>query len=220
MKCGDYINTCYIFGSLVVNEFNKKIGSGDFVIAADRGLKNTERLGLVPNLIVGDFDSLHYTPVGKNVIKHPVMKDDTDLLLAIKKGFEEGYKSFEIYGCSGGRPDHTFAAIQAVCYVKENGGNAVLYGEEMCIAILQNEHITFSEDCQGIVSVFSYTESAEVTIKGLLYSLDKATITQHHPLGVSNEFTGNKAEISITNGKALVMWTNKASSFSIGGNTK
>lgn len=158
--------------------------------------------------------------MGENVIKHPVMKDDTDLLLAIKKGFEEGYKSFEIYGCAGGRPDHTFAAIQAVAYVKENGGNAVLYGEDMCMAIFENEHISFSKDCTGIVSVFSYTEIAEVTIKGLLYNLNKTIISQSHPLGVSNEFTGNEAEISITKGKALVMWSKKAESFSIGGNTR
>lgn len=203
------INTCYIFGSLEVEEFNKKIDSDDFIIAADRGLKNTQKLGLKPKLIVGDFDSLQYTPEGENVIKHPVMKDDTDLLLGIKKGLEKGYQNFEIYGCVGGRPDHTIAAIQAVAYVKDNGGNALLHGEEMCMAIIENEHISFPKDCTGNISVFSYTESAEITINGLLYNLDKTTFSQSYPLGVSNEFTGNEAEISITNGRALVMWSEK-----------
>ena len=88
------MNICYIFGSLDVKEFNFFPDENDFIIAADKGILNTEKFGLNPNYIVGDFDSLEYVPTGENVIKHPVMKDDTDLLLAIKTGFDNGFKNF------------------------------------------------------------------------------------------------------------------------------
>ena len=200
------MNTCYIFGSLNVDNFTNQIDETDFVIAADKGILNTQRFNLLPDLIVGDFDSLEYVPEGKNVIQHPVMKDDTDLVLAVKIGFEQGYKNFIIYGCLGGdRLDHTFASIQTAAFIKEKGGNAVFYDGDTCISLHQNETITFPPTKQGIISVFSYTETAVVSEKNLLYELDKCEITQKHPIGVSNEFIGKQAEITVHSGSALII---------------
>ena len=78
---------------------------GDCLIAADGGVRHAQRLGLTPDAILGDFDSLGYVPESANTIIHPVEKDDTDTLLAVKKGFEMGYKDFRIFGCIGGRLD-------------------------------------------------------------------------------------------------------------------
>jgi thiamine pyrophosphokinase len=200
------MSICYIFGSLDVKEFNFCPDENDFIIAADKGILNTEKFGLKPNYIVGDFDSLEYVPTGENVIKHPVMKDDTDLLLAIKTGFDNGFKNFRIFGCIGGeRLDHTIATIQAGAYVKRLGGNAIFYDGNTSLMLLKNETISLPEDSKGIISIFSYSESACVSIKGLLYELDNQTITQNHPLGVSNEFVGNKAKITVHNGTVLII---------------
>ena len=200
------MNICYIFGSLDVTELKNIPDKNDMIIAADKGILNTQKFNLPADYIVGDFDSLDYVPAGDNVIQHPVMKDDTDLLLAIKTGFKNGYKSFRIFGCLGGeRLDHTIATIQAASFITENGGDAVFYDGDTTLSLHKDEAVTFTEASKGFVSVFAYTPSATISEKGLLYELDKRTITQNYPLGVSNEFTGKEATITIHDGTALII---------------
>ena len=69
---------CIIFGSVETDFYNDIINKDDLVIAADGGLKNTEKFNITPNLIVGDFDSLNYIPKGENVVVHPAIKDEID----------------------------------------------------------------------------------------------------------------------------------------------
>ncbi len=199
------MNNCYIFGSLSVNCFNHTIDETDYVIAADKGLENTEKFDITPNLIIGDFDSLQYTPQGDNVIQHPVMKDDTDLFLAVKYGLQKGYKNFYIYGCLGERLDHTYGSIQTAAYIKDNGGCAFFVSDDTLLTIIENESISFSEKSKGVISVFSYTESAEISISGLLYELNSSIIYQSHPLGISNEFINKKSTITAHSGKLLII---------------
>ena len=84
------MNCCYIFGALDCGNIQLNIDTSDTIIAADAGLEILNKLGLEPDYIVGDFDSLNYTPLGNNVIKHPVMKNETDTILALDRGFEKG----------------------------------------------------------------------------------------------------------------------------------
>ncbi len=200
------MNICYIFGSLDVDLINVTPDNQDFIIAADKGIENTRQLGLKPDYVVGDFDSLNYVPEGENVIKHPVMKDDTDLMLAIKIGLDKGYKNFKIYGCLGGaRLDHTIASLQSAAFIKENGGDAVLYDGDTTLFLLKDGSICFNKDKKGLLSVFSYSEKTSVTIKGLLYETENVTLTQNFPLGISNKFIGNACEITVHNGTALII---------------
>ena len=103
------METCVIFCAGEFEKLLMDIGSGDFVIAADGGLRHTQKLGLVPNEILGDFDSLGYVPQGANVF--PVEKDDTDAMLAVRRGLALGYRRFCLYGSlDGPRLDHTVAS--------------------------------------------------------------------------------------------------------------
>ncbi len=200
------MNCCYIFGSVEVHKFSFLPQKNDIIIAADKGLLNVQKFGLTPDLIVGDFDSLEYTPQGENVIKHPVMKDETDLILAINTALRRGYKNFKIFGCIGGRLDQTYASIQTAQYIKSNGGTCEFYGDNEKLFILcKNEKVIFTEKEEGVISVFSYTNDATITIKGLLYELENTVITNTYPLGVSNEFKGTPAFIEVKNGKVLII---------------
>ena len=194
------------------------INDGDLIIAADAGLNTLNKLGIKPHLIVGDFDSLDYTPEGDNVIKHPVKKNETDTILAIDIALEKGFKKFLIYGCIGGRLDHTYANIQTAAYVAEKGGNAVFLSDDISFTVIKDNYIEFHEDNKGIISVFAHKEAAEgVTESGLLYELDNATLSPDFPLGVSNEFSGNKAKISVDNGTLCIMWETANNKYTIGG---
>lgn len=210
---------CIIFGALEPNVNSINIDDGDYIIAADAGLKTAKKMGLTPDLIVGDFDSLGAEPPkGKNVIHHPVRKDDTDTLLAIKTALNKGFFNFKIYGCLGGRLDHTFANIQAASYVAENNGHAVFIDGSTHLTVLKNNNIKFSHDCSGNVSVFAVSGNAEgVNEKNLLYELTNATLTPDFPLGVSNEFVNKNAEISVSNGKICIIWDGTNGSYIIGG---
>ncbi len=210
---------CIIFGALPVDKSIIKIHNDDFVIAADAGLNTLNEYGISPNLILGDFDSFQgIIPTGDNVILHPTKKDDTDTILAIKEGLNKGFKEFIIYGCLGGRLDHTFANIQAACFVAENGGNAVFINNETYLTVLKDSSIDFSSDCSGNISVFAVSEEATgVTEANLLYELNNATLSPDFPLGISNEFIGKNATVSVEKGKLCIIWDNTDSSYKIGG---
>ncbi len=178
---------------------------GDLVIAADGGYAH---LGDVrPDLVVGDFDSLGYVPAGESVIRHPAEKDDTDTMLAARIGLERGFRAFVLLGGVGGRLDHTLANIQTLAFLRENGARAALLGEDDTITLLQNERLHFRAGLSGIVSVFSFGARASgVYERGLAYALNDATLTDTNPLGVSNAFTGAPAEVSVGDGRLVVLY--------------
>ena len=197
---------CYIFGAMPIDSFDFIINKEDIVIAADSGIINTQKFNIKPDYIIGDFDSLGYTPTDSNTIVHPVEKDDTDTMLAAKFGLEKGYKKFRIFGGIGGRLDHTYANIQTASYVAENGGNAIFYGSNENLTVLKNNQITFDKENKGNISIFALEESQNVNIKGTYYELNNANLSIDFPLGTSNKFNNNKATISVENGKLLIIW--------------
>ena len=179
----------------------------DLLIAADGGLDHLTRQGLTPHLIVGDFDSLGRVPAGDNIIRHPVEKDDTDTLLAIKTGLARGYKTFLLYGCLGGRLDHTYANLQALLYLARRGAAGFLLGQGMAATVILSTQLHFAPGHQGTISVFCPDgEARGVDLTGLHYPLQDAVLTSDFPLGVSNQFTGEAASVSVREGSLLVMW--------------
>ena len=197
---------CYIFGALPVDSFDFQIEKNDIIIAADAGIINTEKFNIKPDYIIGDFDSLGYTPSDNKVIIHPVEKDDTDTMLAVKYGLDKGFKNFRIFGCIGGRLDHTLANIQTASYITENGGNAVFYGSNENFTVIQNNKIRFSEENKGNISIFALENCKNVSIKGAYYELENGCLSPDFPLGVSNKFNGKEATISVKDGKILIIW--------------
>lgn len=198
---------CYIFGAGEGKPESFSPQKDDLVIAADAGIKSLEKLSVKPDIAVGDFDSLGCIPVCGEIIKHPVMKNDTDMMLAVKTGFERGYTSFVLYGGAGGRPDHTFANVQTLTYIAKQGGIGFLDLCGFTATVIINGSLEFSNRATGTVSVFALSETAEdVSIKGLQYLLNNAEIESGFPLGVSNEFIGEPASIKIGKGTVLVIW--------------
>ena len=200
---------CYIFGAMPIISFDFKINEEDLVIAADAGILNPKKLGIEPDYIIGDFDSLGYTPDNTNTIIHPIEKDDTDTMLAVKLGFDKGFKSFRIFGGIGGRLDHTLANIQTASFITENGGNAVFYGTNESFTVIKNSKISFTENHKGNISIFALDNCKNVSINGLLYELENGNLTPDFPLGTSNKFINRAAEISIAEGKLLIIWENE-----------
>ena len=200
------MKTCYIFSAALGEPNNFSPNKDDLIIAADAGFLTLKKMGFVPHLTVGDFDSLKTLPNDCEIVKHPVKKDDTDTLLAVKIGLERGYEKFKLYGCAGKRLDHTLANLQTLSFIAENNARGYLYGEDFVAAAVKEDTLNFGLDQRGNVSVFSATSECEVSIEGLLYPLKNAKITYDFPIGVSNEFTGKDAKITVHKGTAIIVW--------------
>lgn len=200
---------CVIFCAAECDGLARPIGPESFVIAADGGLRHTEKLGLTPDAVLGDFDSLGFCPEGANVF--PVEKDDTDAMLAVRLGLERGCEEFLLYGSlDGPRLDHTVANFQTLQFLADHGAAGYLIGNTTMVTVVKNGKITFPAGLSGTISVFCMgPDAVGVTEKGLFYGLENGTLSSGFPLGVSNHFTGEAAEISVKNGSLLVLWERK-----------
>jgi len=197
---------CFIFGALPNKNLSLRPDKDDLVIAADRGVLEAKEHNIKPNLIVGDFDSLGYVPDDSNVIRLPVSKDETDVGYAINYAKARGCTEIILYGVLGDRLDHTLANFQLANGVAGWGGVCYLFGDDMNAVAFRNATIEFEQGF-GVFSVMSLSEvSRMVTIKGALYPLDNAVLTNRMPLGVSNEFAEGRAAVSVEDGTLIVMW--------------
>ena len=204
------MGTCVIFCAAEFDTLARTIGEKDLVIAADGGLRHTQALGIRPDVILGDFDSLGYTPEGANVF--PVEKDDTDAMLAVRRGLSLGLRRFLLYGSlDGPRLDHTVANFQTLQFLADRDARGCLVGKNTVASVVKNGSLTFPEGLSGTVSVFcSGADALGVTLEGLYYPLKNGTLTPGFPLGASNHFTGEKAKITVEKGSLLVLWERQA----------
>ena len=204
------MGNCLIFCAAEFDTLARPVGPEDYIIAADGGLTHLKKLGLTPHAILGDFDSLGYTPADAQVF--PVEKDDTDAMLAVRRGLELGHRSFLLYGSlDGPRLDHTVANFQTLQFLADQGASGILVGKCQMVTVVKNGTLRFPESAEGTVSVFCMGAAAEgITLKNLYYPLENGSLTAGFPLGVSNHFVGKDAEISVKNGSLLVIWERKA----------
>ena len=201
---------CIIFCAAEFDALAEPLEAGDYLIAADGGLRHTQALGLEPNEIIGDFDSLGYVPAGARV--YPVEKDDTDSMLAVKRGLALGYRRFVLYGgMDGKRLDHTLANFQTLGYLAQHDAVGFLVGKDYLACAVKDGGLRFPTGAEGDFSLFCLGKDARgVTIRGLYYEAENAVLTSFFPLGVSNHFTGKEAAVTVQDGTLLALWERKA----------
>lgn len=195
---------------MVIKEY---AAEGAWLIAVDGGADYLWKMGLKANLYIGDFDSA--SEKVKSILKDreeiekvvlPCEKDDTDTLAALKEAIKRGYEEFYIFGGCGGRIDHTVANLQCLLFLRRKGFKGYLQNGVEKIWVLKNESIEFCETQRGILSLFSMGEKAEgVFISGMKYGLENGVVTNDFPIGISNEFIGEKGCVKVTEGELLVV---------------
>ncbi|MCD8337549.1 MAG: thiamine diphosphokinase [Lachnospiraceae bacterium] len=182
-------------------------GEGDLLIAADGGYRYLKNMGMEPDVLLGDFDSLEAVPEHRHLIRHSPIKDDTDMALAVAYAEAEGIRTFFLYGGMGGRLDHTLANLQLLTGMARKGLKAWLIGQGLVLTAVTNGCLLFPEQARGMLSVFCQGEQARgVYEHGLKYELEDAVLTCDRALGVSNEFTGAASSIEVKDGTLLVVW--------------
>ena len=188
-------------------QFSARNGAGAFdaVIAVDGGFASLAAAGCVPDLALGDFDSLGYVPEGVEVLVFPPEKDASDMELALGEAVARGADAVEVYGALGGRLD-TLANLQLLASFAERGLAVAAVGERESVAFLVGPgELRLDAAGAGIVSVFSLTDvSTGVVEEGLKYGLDGVALTNRTSWGLSNELVGTPARIALESGTLAV----------------
>ena len=168
-------------------------GKGDFLIACDSGLRWCQREGIVPDLLLGDFDSYAgELPDGVPVLRFPVRKDDTDTMLAVRRAIEDGFEEVLLLCALGGSLDHLLANLQTLHFASDAGLRASARDERTELQVLRPGRYRFPERKGWKFSVLALTDRvAGLTIRGAKYEVADAELSNAFPLGVGNDFAGD-----------------------------
>lgn len=200
------VKFCAVFGARPVSEEMRPYFEGaDCVIAADGGLLNLRALGVEPDICLGDYDSGPMPEKREGVIVLPRQKDDTDMHYAARRILAMGAQRAVLLGGMGGRLDHTLANLATLAHLTENGVDACL-ADERCEArvLLRGAHsVPPRPGCY--LSLFPVRGEARVTLRNVFYTLESQTLTASFPLGVSNEFSDQNAEIDVEEGELFLL---------------
>ena len=203
------MSRCVIVGNARINNYaliKKNINEDDFFVYCDGGLKNINKIGREPNLIIGDFDSHEKPDTDTEIIELPCEKDDTDTCYAMKECIESGFDEFLFVGVIGERFDHTYGNISLLLRLDELNLKGIILDDYSELSIVPRKGTTV----KGNISYFSLITLSEVskgvTITGAKYNLDDAEIIISYQYGISNELVdGKEAKVFLSEGKLLII---------------
>jgi len=184
------------------------------IICCDGGIKHVFHEGIMPDCILGDFDSANesflqfFKIKGVNIITFPTKKDKTDMEIGVDFAIDKGADEIFIFGGIGTRVDHTISNIHIIKKAIEKNIKAWIINENNLITIIKDE-ISIDGKKDDLISLIPLTTKVEgVTTNNLEYALDNATLNIGSSFGISNVMTDNKANIKIKSGLLIVMKSN------------
>ncbi len=200
---------CVIIGGADIGRYDRiraHLREDDFYICCDSGLKHREGLGIVPNLIVGDFDSHENPHLDIETVVLPCEKDDTDTVFAAKEALKRGFQDFLLLGVTGGRLDHTLGNVSLLLMLDARGKRAVALDDYSEMEIVSDRPVQI-EDCYSYFSLLNISGLAQgITIRNAKFPLADAEITCEYQYGISNEvLPGTTAEVAVENGRLLLI---------------
>lgn len=184
----------------------------DLIVAADGGARHALKVGVIPNLIVGDMDSLGEDGAreaegwGAALERHPARKDKMDGHLAILTARDRGATSVELLCASGGRASAVFAVPHLLLAAERLGLQATVLSEWGGAFVLEAGERTVAGKAGDGVSVFPFVGSAAgVTLAGFAYPLEDARLEAGDTLGFHNELVGQEGRVGVGSGALLVI---------------
>lgn len=203
-------NKCVIVGGASIPNYSKVmkyLSPDDYYIFCDGGLYHLEKMGVDPDLIVGDFDSfVGEVPKDVEVIRLPCEKDDTDSFFAAKEGLRRGFKEFVLIGVLGDRIDHTLGNVSMMYMLKENNASGIMIDNFSEIELIGSEP-TYVDSKFSYFSIINLDGTARgITVENARYPLDNAEISWSYQYGVSNKTINDEpAKITLKEGTALLI---------------
>lgn len=211
------MSTLIVTGGNVNTEFLKKIleeNKFETIIAADKGLEALNKINVMPNYIIGDFDSVNKTTLNQYENKNIEItylkpeKDFTDTHMAIKLAIEKRAKHITIIGATGTRMDHTLANIHILNEALQNNVPTEIINENNRIMLINRKAKLIKNTNYKYVSIIPLTTKITgVTLKGFKYNIENTTINLGESIGVSNEQIEQEALIEIKEGIAILIYS-------------
>lgn len=195
-------------------EFYREIlDDSDYIVAIDGGLNFLDLIGVKPDLLIGDFDSVDrevfdkYTDV--ETIKHPSVKDQTDTEIALEEVIKRGYiNNITLAGVMGKRTDHMLSNLLLLeAYAREGINLSIISPEESIVCLQGPSEIMTLSKVGTTISLIPLTDVVEgIELSGFSYPLEKATLEKIHPgHGVSNEASEEIQTIKFKSGILLII---------------
>ena len=183
--------------------------SADLIIAADSGLRYAAALGVAPDIIVGDFDSVEESVLARypdiSQKRHPPEKDLLDLELALDYAQEQGATQHLIVGGLGDRFDQSLAALLIAARRKRGGYDVSLLSGHRAVYLLAGEEVVRLETPpQQLFSLLSLDPVSTVSVNAK-YPLQNFALLFGVGLGVSNEVTRSPLEITLKGGLVVLV---------------
>lgn len=188
-----------------------RIRNADYLIGVDRGAHWLVTNGIVPDIAIGDFDSVtkkEFLLIKKNikhVVQYPKEKDSTDLELAVNYAIARQPKEVCLFGAIGSRFDHGFAGIMMLLKLSSHNIYGYIVDNFNEIYVVRRILEIVPSRVFRYVSLFSLTNSATVTLSGFLYNVSRRRFVRGSTLGVSNEMVKKSAQITVHDGLVLVV---------------
>jgi thiamine pyrophosphokinase len=191
----------------------RRIRPGDRVICANGGTHHAHGMGLLPDVVVGDMDSLdpglraELEAADVRFVVHPARKDETDLELALQLAIAEGADEVEILAMLGGRLDQSLANLLLVARAEWAPARIqVTEGNQTAWPVRGSQETTIEGACGDLLSLVPLSELViGVTLEGVEWPLEAATLRFGSTLTVSNKLTAAAARLSVKEGLLLVV---------------
>ena len=181
------------------------------IICTDGAARSMKGLDRVPDLIVGDMDSVdeatltYFESKGSRIIRYAAEKDETDTQIALDRAFEMEPEGIRIFGALGGRIDHALANISLLIMCLKRGIDTKIVDSNCELFAIDGPCVIDGKKGDTISLLPLSSEVKGITLKGFKYPLSGATMEIGMPYGISNRLTGARGTISVESGYLLVV---------------
>lgn len=203
-------------GQIHDSDFRRSlVASTDLVVCADGGASNALALGLPPDVVIGDLDSLdgdvrsQLEKKGCQFMVHPARKDETDLELAIKYAVEQGAQEVLILGALGNRFDHTLANVLLLALPELRSVKAKIINGRQEVFLIRDEALIEGQVGDTLSLLPLTAEVTGIYTEGLEYPLENGTLYLGPARGVSNVLTTPRARVQVDQGLLLAVIIHK-----------
>jgi len=178
----------------------------DFIIAVDGGSNKLRKLELLPDLIIGDLDSIteenkaHFRKENVEIIKHPVEKDQTDSEIAVDYCKGNNFEQLYLTAALGGRIDQQLANLNLLEYIYQIDLEARIISDRIEIAIIDQKKKFLAKEGYRLSLIPQSSTVCGLSIKGCKYNLEDQDIFRSKSRGISNLIENNQAEVKLKSG--------------------
>ncbi len=181
------------------------------IICADSGAGYAYAIGIVPQVIIGDMDSLdpaileHFKKMGSKIVKHPEAKNETDTQLALEYAINLAPDEVCVFGAFGSRIDHVLGNMSLMVFGAKKGIQVKLVDERCEAFVITGECVVDGEIGQT-VSLLPFSDVVTgIMLDGFEYPLHNGMMEMGQPYGISNRLAAARAVISVHSGFLLIV---------------